>query len=67
MPTQTVDTDEQMISPAQLAEYLAVPVSTIYQWRYRGQGPPGFKLGNHVRYRWADVRAWLDRHADRRG
>ena len=64
-PDTTV-AQQQMISPSELAEFLNVPVSTIYQWRYRGEGPPGFKLGNHVRYRWADIHRWLDHHADQR-
>ncbi|MDX1511744.1 MAG: helix-turn-helix domain-containing protein [Nitriliruptorales bacterium] len=56
----------RLLSPRQLAGYLGVPVATIYQWRYRGEGPPGFKFGNHVRYRWSDVEAWIADHADSR-
>lgn len=57
------DPDERLVSPAELARFLSVPVATIYQYRYRGEGPPGFKVGRHVRYRWSDVEAWL--HASR--
>lgn len=59
--------DEPLLSPRQVARYLGIPVSTLYQWRYRGEGPPGFKLGNHVRYRRTDVDAWLRENSDRRG
>lgn len=46
-------------SPADLAQYLGVPVATVYTWRTRGGGPPGMRVGRHVRYRPQDVEAWL--------
>jgi predicted DNA-binding transcriptional regulator AlpA len=36
-------------------------VKTLYQWRYRGVGPPGLRIGRHIRYRPEDVEAWLHR------
>lgn len=50
-----------------LAEELGVPVRTIYAWRSRGLGPRGYKIGKHVRFRRADVEAWLERQADPAG
>lgn len=47
-----------------LAEELGVPVRTIYAWRSRGQGPRGYKIGKHVRFRRSDVEDWLERQAD---
>lgn len=43
-----------------LADYLGVPVQTIYRWRKHEYGPPGRKMGKHVRYRPADVERWID-------
>jgi predicted DNA-binding transcriptional regulator AlpA len=43
----------------QVAEYLGVPVQTLYTWRKRRYGPPGAKIGKHLRYDPADVRAWF--------
>jgi excisionase family DNA binding protein len=37
-----------------------VPKHTLEQWRSQGRGPKYIKVGRHVRYRWADVNAWLD-------
>lgn len=65
MATRTTTDTSPLVSPKELAAHLGMPVATIYQWRYRGEGPPGFKFGNHVRYRWADVEAWIAAHADR--
>ena len=53
-------TPERLWSTAQLAEYLGVPVKTIHQWRYMQKGPRGFRVGRHLRFRPADVRAWED-------
>ena len=50
----------EILSVAELAAYLGVPVSTIYFWRGRGEGPPGFKVGRQVRYRADDVSLWLE-------
>lgn len=53
-----------LLSPTELAEYLKMPVKTIYNWRSAGEGPRGIRVGRHVRYRQTDVDAWLDRLAD---
>ena len=66
IPVMTVDTSErdtglpELIGPRELAGYLGVPVSTIYHWRARGIGPHGFRVGKRVRFRAADVAAWLN-------
>lgn len=54
------DPTETLLSPVQLAEYLALPVKTLYRWRSIGEGPRGLKIGKHVRYRPSDVEAWLE-------
>lgn len=43
-----------------LAAFLGVPVGTIYQWRTKAYGPVGVRVGRFVRFRPADVHAWLD-------
>ncbi len=49
-----------LLTVEDLAEYLDVPVATVYAWRHRHQGPPGFRVGRHVRFRWSDVECWID-------
>lgn len=53
-------TMEPLWTVQQLADYLGVPVQTIYQWRKRRYGPPGRRMGKHVRYRRSDVERWID-------
>ncbi|MEA2000481.1 MAG: helix-turn-helix domain-containing protein [Actinomycetota bacterium] len=54
-----MDSLDRLLTVEDLAEYLDVPVATIYAWRYRRQGPPGFRVGRHLRYRRADVEQWI--------
>ncbi len=48
----------------ELSELLGVPMSTLYAWRYRGEGPAGYRIGRHVRYRRSVVEAWIEAQAD---
>ena len=48
-----------LLSAQELADYLEVPLKTIYAWRHRGTGPRGFRVGKHLRFQWDDVDAWL--------
>lgn len=52
----------------QLAEVLQVPPGTIYRWRHQGTGPRVVRLsGRHVRFRRADVQAFVDSRAEKAG
>lgn len=57
---------DEMLSPADLAALVGVPVRTVYAWRQAGEDPPGYRVGKHVRYRRAEVERWLAAHADDR-
>jgi len=50
---------KRLLTVQDLADYLDVPVATIYAWRYHRQGPPGFRVGRHLRFRWSDVEQWI--------
>ncbi len=52
---------DRLLSPDDLADFLRIPVKSVYKWREHGAGPPGFRVGRHVRYAPEDVAAWLDR------
>jgi hypothetical protein len=56
--------DEQTWTPGEVSRFLRVPISTLYRWRYLGVGPPASRVGKHLRYLPADVRAWLKRQQD---
>ena len=54
-----MDHRDELFTVSELAEYLNVPVKTLYAWRYRGEGPVGFRVGRHVRYRNTDIQEWI--------
>jgi predicted site-specific integrase-resolvase len=43
-----------------VAEYLGVPIKTLYQWRCVGYGPAGKRVGKHLRYKPEDVVSWFE-------
>lgn len=52
--------NSKLLSIDDVADYLGVPKNTLYQWRSKGYGPPGRRVGKHVRCRPDDVDAWID-------
>lgn len=58
--TLSDDAPDQLLTVGQLAAYLNVPVQRIYDWRWRGEGPPAFKVGASLRYRLSEVETWLE-------
>ncbi len=63
-----METPDRLLTVDELAEYLGVPVATVYAWRHRREGPRGFRVGKYVRYRMSDVQEWIQHqleHVDR--
>ena len=58
---------ERLFSPEEVASYLGVPVKTLFQWRYKGVGPRALRVGRYLRFRAADVEAWLEQVSDSGG
>lgn len=52
---------QQLLSPAELAEELGIPVATVRGWIHRGGDlPPSATIGSRRYFRRRDVDAWLD-------
>ncbi len=55
------------LSSQQVAELLAIPVSTLRFWSWAGSGPEGFpapiRVGGRLRYSKAALKAWIDAQA----
>ncbi|MEV6109631.1 helix-turn-helix domain-containing protein [Streptomyces sp. NPDC051940] len=49
---------DRYLTPDDIAETFVVPVETVYYWRKRRIGPPGFRVGKHLRYDPVKVREW---------
>ncbi|WP_046469911.1 helix-turn-helix domain-containing protein [Allosalinactinospora lopnorensis] len=52
-----------LADPAEVAEYLKIPMKTLAMWRYRQIGPKWRRVGRHIRYRWSDIEKWLDQQS----
>jgi excisionase family DNA binding protein len=61
MRAQGVD---EWLTIEDLARELGIPVRTVSDWRYRGKGPRGHRIGRHIRFRRRDVEKWLETLAD---
>ena len=62
----TLPAGDKLMSLTDVSEMLGIPVHTLYRWRYMGDGPVGYRVGRHVRYRREAVEAWLEQRADQR-
>ena len=55
---------ETLLDVGDVAALLKVSTPTVYRWHYKGHGPPALKIGQgSLRWRMADVQAWLDSKA----
>lgn len=55
----TLSSCDRLWTVDDVSAFLGVPVATLYQWRHRGDGPPGVRLGKHLRFDPARVREWV--------
>jgi excisionase family DNA binding protein len=60
MRSSTEDAMKPLLTVEQVADLLAVPVQTIYRWRYRGEGPPAIRVGKYLRYNPDALARWID-------
>jgi Helix-turn-helix domain len=54
---------DELLTEAELADELKVSRRTLQRWRRDQYGPRWTRVGKAPRYRWADVRAWLEAQA----
>ncbi|MFB8753196.1 helix-turn-helix transcriptional regulator [Streptomyces parvulus] len=57
---------DRYLTPDDIADMFGVPLETVYQWRRKRTGPPGFRIGKHVRYDPSDVRAYVSQRKSAR-
>jgi excisionase family DNA binding protein len=50
---------EQLLTTEDVAQECQVPAETVRYWRHAGTGPVAIRVGRYVRYRRADVAAWV--------
>ncbi|WP_413115187.1 helix-turn-helix domain-containing protein [Streptomyces sp. CY1] len=50
---------DRYLTPDDIAELFEVPLETVYQWRKKRVGPPGFRIGKYLRYDPSDVQQYV--------
>ncbi|MFG3235010.1 helix-turn-helix transcriptional regulator [Streptomyces antibioticus] len=60
LPKVAAQARRPLATAEEIAEYLGVPIGTVYAWSSRGGGPRLIKVGRHLRARWDDIEAYLD-------
>ena len=60
--TQEAGVRRPLATAQQIADYLDVPLNTVYGWSSRGGGPPLIKVGRHLRAHWDEIDRWLKSH-----
>lgn len=58
--TQQIPKPRPLWGVGDVAEYLGIPVKTLYKWRLEKHGPACLRVGKHLRYVPDDVVAWVD-------
>lgn len=51
---------EEYLTTVEVAQICRASPETVRYWRWRGEGPPSFKLGRKVLYAADDVTSWLE-------
>jgi len=61
MEIDVIRPEERLLTPKETAEYLGISAATLAKWRcLDAQSLPYVRTGRLIRYRIADVRAYLD-------
>lgn len=53
---------DRLLPVQEVAEYLAVPLSSVYDMTHR-KAIPFLKIGSRLRFRQSDIDKWLEEHA----
>ena len=63
-PPQDPHANDELLTIAEVADIVRVPVATLRYWRHLGTGPHSFRIGRGVRYWRSEVTAWLYGQSD---
>ena len=64
MPKTAIKPEDPFLTVGELAELTRTSPKTVYDWRLKGTGPVGTRVGRSVLFRTSDVEAWLSIHKD---
>ena len=56
--------EHELLTSDEAASFLRVPRGTLNDWRYRGTGPRGYRIGKRVLYVRSELLDWVKAQAD---
>ncbi|MBB2921243.1 AlpA family transcriptional regulator [Cellulomonas cellasea] len=59
MDTDVTSPTQATMTLTELADFLSVTPQALYDLRSKGRGPRGFRVGRLLRFRQAEVEAWI--------
>lgn len=62
---QVKEVKPSYMTTRELAAFLGLSAGTLCVWRSQGKGPSYYKVGNAVRYKIDDVKAWKNANVKR--
>jgi len=62
-PPQTPHANDELLTIAEVADVIRVPVATLRYWRHFGSGPNSFRIGRSVRYWRSEVLHWREKQS----
>ncbi len=63
--TTTSQHPGRLLTTEETAELLGISKSSLYSLRYGGNAPPAVKVGGRLRWRRADVDAWMEENLEK--
>ncbi len=55
---------EELLTVDEVAGLLRISPSSLYNLRYAREAPPAIRVGSRLRWRRADVEAWIESRAE---
>lgn len=56
---RTPEAPADWLSPQQLADWLGLPIKSVYRWNLHRTGPQPTRIGKHIRYSRKAIESWL--------
>jgi predicted DNA-binding transcriptional regulator AlpA len=57
-------TPEPLVPLEPVLDYTGLTKSGFYSLRHRREGPPAYRIGRRLMFRWSDVEAWVELRRD---
>ena len=65
MKAKQAEQPARLLSIEEVSGLLQIPVTTLYKWRFRREGPTPLRVGRFLRYDPADVVSWVEGRKER--